>query len=528
MPLTGRRTLTQLPDRGASPLSGRPSGELDALLLDVVARRARRIARIVRARRARRRAARAAARSTCRARCRSRSTCCPTRSSSALTNGAASSPAWPPRSWSSRTPIPADVPARQVPAGVRPARRLVEHRRQRLGRHHLLGPARAADATARPRRSKPTSCSPAPRRSPRATRSTARPRMLVLTVGDGVARLHARPRDRRLHADPPEHADAGRHAASSRSTAPTRASGSRRCSATSTSAWPARPAPRGKDFNMRWIASHGGRGAPHPDARRRLHVPARHARTGQARPPAPAVRGQPDRHADRAGRRRAPAPAASRILDVAADRAAPARAVIFGSKNEVERIERYHQRADQRRGRRRRRCSATAQPVPSTEPTARAHAMSERASHHRHHRLVRRRHHLGDAAPSSNIFRRERRHGADRSKATPSTATTARRCASGMAEAEKAGQPALQPLRPRHQPVRRARAAVPRPTARRHRQAPQVPARRRARPRRTSRSPAPSRPGRTCRPAPTCCSTKACTARSSTPRGRRRAGTPTC
>ena len=26
-------------------------------------------------------------------------------------------------------------------------------------------------------------------------------------------------------------------------------------SATSTSAWPARPAPRGKDFNMRWIAS---------------------------------------------------------------------------------------------------------------------------------------------------------------------------------------------------------------------------------------------------------------------------------
>ena len=40
--------------------------------------------------------------------------------------------------------IPAAVPARQVPAGVRPARRLVEHRRQRLGGQHLLDPARAA------------------------------------------------------------------------------------------------------------------------------------------------------------------------------------------------------------------------------------------------------------------------------------------------------------------------------------------------------------------------------------------------
>ncbi len=54
---------------------------------------------------------------------------------------------------------------------------------------------------------------------------------------------------------------------------------------------------------MRWIASHGGRGAPHPDARRRLPVPARHQGPGQARPPAPAVRGQPDRLHDRAGRR---------------------------------------------------------------------------------------------------------------------------------------------------------------------------------------------------------------------------------
>ncbi|MCK7574792.1 MAG: hypothetical protein MZV65_02095 [Chromatiales bacterium] len=53
--------------------------------------------------------------------------------------------------------------------------------------------------------------------------------------------------------------------------------GRRRCSATSTSAWPARTGPRGKDFNMRWVASHGGRRAPHPHARRHLPVPLGHS-----------------------------------------------------------------------------------------------------------------------------------------------------------------------------------------------------------------------------------------------------------
>ena len=56
----------------------------------------------------------------------------------------------------------------------------------------------------------------------------------------------------------------------------------------------------------------GRRGAPHPDARRRVHVPARH----QGRQPSAGrlrllYEANPMALADRAGRRRAPAPAAS-------------------------------------------------------------------------------------------------------------------------------------------------------------------------------------------------------------------------
>ena len=62
--------------------------------------------------------------------------------------------------------------------------------------------------------------------------------------------------------------------------------------------------PRGKDFNMRWVRQHGGRRAPHPHARRHLHVPLGQARAEQARQAAPDVRSQPHELAGRAGRRR--------------------------------------------------------------------------------------------------------------------------------------------------------------------------------------------------------------------------------
>ncbi len=36
--------------------------------------------------------------------------------------------------------------------------------------------------------------------------------------------------------------------------------------------------PRAKNYDMRWVASDGGRNPPHPDARRRVYVSARRTR----------------------------------------------------------------------------------------------------------------------------------------------------------------------------------------------------------------------------------------------------------
>ncbi len=68
---------------------------------------------------------------------------------------------------------------------------------------------------------------------------------------------------------------------SSRSTCPTRATGRHRSSATSTSAWPARPAAR-QGFQHALDRQHGGRRASDHAARRHLHVPVGPARARQA------------------------------------------------------------------------------------------------------------------------------------------------------------------------------------------------------------------------------------------------------
>ena len=68
----------------------------------------------------------------------------------------------------------AGVSARQVPARVRPARRVEQRRRQPVGRQHLLGAARAGRRSAS--RSPPTSCSRARSSCAPATRSTGRRR----------------------------------------------------------------------------------------------------------------------------------------------------------------------------------------------------------------------------------------------------------------------------------------------------------------------------------------------------------------
>ena len=69
-------------------------------------------------------------------------------------------------------PDPEPLSDGRIPAAVRSAGRLVEHRRQRLDRHHLLG----AEGAGRHGRSrpKPTSCSRAASRSRPATPCTAR------------------------------------------------------------------------------------------------------------------------------------------------------------------------------------------------------------------------------------------------------------------------------------------------------------------------------------------------------------------
>ena len=96
-------------------------------------------------------------------------------------------------------PIPDQVPARQVPDGVRSARRFQQRRHQHLGRHHLLDPARAG---AQPRRRR--SRLPAARRQAGLRRLRA-VRFLHHAGADHRPRrqrLHAGPRHRRVHPDP--------------------------------------------------------------------------------------------------------------------------------------------------------------------------------------------------------------------------------------------------------------------------------------------------------------------------------------
>jgi hypothetical protein len=126
--------------------------------------------------------------------------------------------------------------------------------------------------------------------------------MLVLTTGDGV---HCFTLDREMGSWVLTQSDIqipGRRR-SSPSTCRTSATGIRRCSATSTKCWPAnRPARQGLQHALDRLD--GGRRAPHPEPRRRLHVPGRHARPGAAGQAAPDVRSQPDGDDRRAGRRR--------------------------------------------------------------------------------------------------------------------------------------------------------------------------------------------------------------------------------
>ena len=208
-------------------------------------------------------------------------------------NGAGTSPAWRRRSSTRRTRFPPEYRARPVPARVRPARRLVEHRRQRLGRHDLLGAAPCGRAEARRDARFPAARRGAGRgrlcdlrpgddagadgraRARTASRSTARSAKFILTHPNlRIPARDQRVRDQHLNArfwEPPVQRYVDECLAG--------ASGDRAAS----------------DFNMRWIASMVA------EVHRILMrggvfmYPRDTKDPAKARPAAPAVRGQPDR-----------------------------------------------------------------------------------------------------------------------------------------------------------------------------------------------------------------------------------------
>jgi hypothetical protein len=221
------------------------------------------------------------------------------------------------------------------------------------------------------------------------------------------------------------------------------------------------------------------------------------------------------------------------MLGVKPTVAAPAHRPGVRLKNEVERIERYHAEPAEPTAHNplfaERSLFRDCRPAASSATEAQAffnephHVRTP--PHHRHHRFVRRRHHLGHAhlrehLPPRNVnaavIEGDSFHRYDRKEM---------KIAAGRGREGR--QQALQPLRAREQPVPRTGAAVPR--LRR----PPAPASAAStcttrRGRALQAGPrAPSRPGKTCPPAPTCCSTKACTARWSRPRSTSRS-TPTC
>ena len=179
------------------------------------------------------------------------------------------------------------IRARQVSAAVRSARRLVEHRRQRRGRFDLLDPAcaRMPASIRRPA----ISCSRA-----RAGRSRLRD---LWSVDDARAddrqrraRIHARTAARRIHPLAPRPAHSGRDAG-------VRDQHLEQPLLGIPGAALRRRMPEGLERRARQGFQHAldrlarRRGASHPDARRRLHVSARHARSpAMQRTPAADVR----------------------------------------------------------------------------------------------------------------------------------------------------------------------------------------------------------------------------------------------
>ncbi len=104
--------------------------------------------------------------------------------------------------------------------------------------------------------------------------------------------------------------------------------------------------PRGKDFNMRWVAAMVADVHRILMPRRHLHVPLGQARAEQTGQAAPDVRGQPHGLAGGTSWRRWPPMAASASWKCSPPSCTSVCSVVLGSKNEVERVTQYHLEAD--------------------------------------------------------------------------------------------------------------------------------------------------------------------------------------
>jgi len=126
------------------------------------------------------------------------------------------------------------------------------------------------------------------------------------------------------------------------------------------------------------------------------------------------------------------------------------------------------------RARLRRAAVRRSRPVPRQRLAGRAHVRP--ASDHRHHRILRRRHHVGDAHLRADLPPRGRQCGVRRGRQFPPPRP--RRDAPEDGRGGRARQPQFQPFRARGKPVRGTRGAVPRLRRRGRGPYAQVPARR--------------------------------------------------
>ena len=403
-------------------------------------------------------------------------------------------------------PDPGGASARPLPPRVRPARRLLQHRRQRLGGQHLLGAAlpRGRDRAAR--------------QGLPAARHAAGGRRLRHLRPDDDARAHAGQRHARLHARP-EHGRVHPHAPGHDASPPRR--GEFAINASNERFWepPVRryvaecmqgkSGPRGADFNMRWIASlvaevhrilvRGGL-FMYPRDTKDPAKPGRLRLLYEANPMAMLV--------EQAGG--AASTGRGRILEVEPTSLHQRVPVILGSRDEVERIESLPPRP--RRGHR--------APV-GAAPLRRALAVHEglkgESTMSAKHPIIAitgssgRRHHLGHAHLRADLPARERQRGLHRGRQLPPLrprGDEGRRWRRRIAPAT-APSATSAPRRTSSPSSRSCSATTARPAA----ASAASTCTTRARPRRTSSPRAPSPPGRTSRRTPTCSSTRACTAR---------------